>query len=475
MASTSLVIPGVADGDLLALLRRRLSGEQQQLFLSSFAAYVQSDPENDFVIPLGADTVKWLGYRRKDVVVRALQKALKEGTDYRVFHFPAENPLGGRPTQEYLLTPNGFKQLCMVADTTKARQVREYYIAMESVVFQWTRQRMAALSAERESARALLESRDAELAREREAREAAVVALEARDAELARLREKTYDPVPRDDHVYVCKERAELASDRHKVGKAVDTRRRESQLNTGSAQGSKIVYKRATHNAKIVEDIVGIACRRYWYRAEHYNCRMDHSIDVIDIASAVVDTLASSYEHIARADLYAKVIGTLQADAGESRNDGDDVVCDADADKDKDDEEHEPPVVPPDGDGHGAPAAPDSAPPSLGTRASSRRRLIAEDRLVAFLRGCCKADAGATAKTVEFLDAYNRWAAACKAPRFDDKKMAAAMGERGFAKKPLRGDGGRCQRFVGVAFDPERFRSMLEAAEAESAGGEEFY
>jgi len=98
-----------------------------------------------------------------------------------------------------------------------------------------------------------------------------------------------------------------------------------------------------------------------------------------------------------------------------------------------------------------------------------------QDRLIKFLRECCTVEAAATTKTAEFLDAYNRWAAACKAPRFDDKKMAAAMGEKGFAKKPLRGDGGRCQRFVGVAFDPERFRSMLEAAEREMEGVEEFH
>jgi hypothetical protein len=333
MASTSVANAALPDGDLLALLRERLNGEQRQMFVQSYAAYLEHDPRRDFVVPVDDALVRWLGYKRKDHVVRLIGKCLASGTDFahEVSPTKGENPLGGRPTQDYLLTVHGFKQLCMAADTAKSREVREYYLAMEGVMLEHTRRKMAAACEAERSARALLESREAELAHEREAREAAA-------AELARLREKTYDPVPRDDHVYVCKERAELHSDRHKVGKAVDTRRRESQLNTGSAQGSKIVYERATHNAKIVEDIVGIACRRYWYRAEHYNCRMDHSIDIIDIASSVVDTLASSYEHMARTDLYAKVISALQADAGETRDVRGDVIDYAEADAaDKDD------------------------------------------------------------------------------------------------------------------------------------------
>ena len=66
------------------------------------------------------------------------------------------------------------------------------------------------------------------------------------------------------DHAYISKETAELASDAHKVGKAVDKNRRESQLNAGSAQGSRIIYDVPTCNAKIVEDMVKVSMRRSW-------------------------------------------------------------------------------------------------------------------------------------------------------------------------------------------------------------------
>jgi prophage antirepressor-like protein len=139
----------------------------------------------------------------------------------------------------------------------------------------------------------------------------------ARNTELAKIRTKIYEELPRLDHVYINKEAAELASDAHKIGKTVDTKKRESQLNTGSAQGSRMIYKRATVNAKIIEDIVKVVQRRYHIASlggvEHYNNTVEHSVDVIDIAATVVDTLASSYEYMSRRDLLDKVYVNLKA------------------------------------------------------------------------------------------------------------------------------------------------------------------
>ncbi|PNH03855.1 hypothetical protein TSOC_010046, partial [Tetrabaena socialis] len=135
--------------------------------------------------------------------------------------------------------------------------------------------------------------------------------------------------IPKLDNVYVNKEVAELAGDAHKVGKAVDPKKRESQLNTGSAQGSRMIYKRPTHNAKVVEDILKVAQRRYHIASiggwEHYNNNVEHSVDVIDIAATVVDTLASSFEYMKRGALFKKVIANLHAVQEEDEVDDDDT------------------------------------------------------------------------------------------------------------------------------------------------------
>lgn len=136
--------------------------------------------------------------------------------------------------------------------------------------------------------------------------------LEAKlSTEATRLQTKTYEDVPKLDHVYICKEAAELHSNRHKIGKALDLKKREAQFNTGSAQGVRMLYKKATHNAPLIENIVEVVMKRYGFAREHYMNRVEHSIDVIDVACTVVDTLASCYETMDRDSLFRKVRDNL--------------------------------------------------------------------------------------------------------------------------------------------------------------------
>ena len=76
------------------------------------------------------------------------------------------------------------------------------------------------------------------------------------------------------------------------------------------------LYQRATYNAPIVEKIVEVAMKRYHYASlggeEHYNCDVEHSINVVDVASTVVDTLAGCYECIRREELVQKVLRRLE-------------------------------------------------------------------------------------------------------------------------------------------------------------------
>ena len=153
-------------------------------------------------------------------------------------------------------------------------------------------------------------------------------ALAAKDAELAAFRSKTYEELPRLDTIYVNKEIAELSTNTHKIGRSIDAKKREAQLNTGSAQGSRMIYTRFTHNAKIVEDMCRVALKRYHIATlggvEHYSCSIDHSVDVIDLACTVMDTMASSFEYITRRDLYKKCLIQLRVSMGDEDSGSDD-------------------------------------------------------------------------------------------------------------------------------------------------------
>ncbi|PNH03000.1 hypothetical protein TSOC_010985 [Tetrabaena socialis] len=226
-------------------------------------------------------------------------------------------PRGGSNKEQILMTIHGFKQLCMAANTDKGRRVREYYISMEGILFEYTRCNAVK---ERERFNATIEEANMEVQMskkeaeksKKEAEEAKAIAA-IKEEELSRFKARTYDEVPKDDNVYIRKEASELNTDRHKIGRSFDTKRRESQLNTGSAQGSKIIYERSTLNAKLIEDVAYVALKRYHCNREHYNSRVEHSVDVLDIACTMVDTLASSYEHIGRDDLCNMMVAKIRS------------------------------------------------------------------------------------------------------------------------------------------------------------------
>jgi len=56
---------------------------------------------------------------------------LIENTDVIVFPLKGENPKGGRPRMEYYFTFNAAKKICMMAETDKGDEVREYFLECE--------------------------------------------------------------------------------------------------------------------------------------------------------------------------------------------------------------------------------------------------------------------------------------------------------------------------------------------------------
>ena len=299
MASTS--VTQTLPNDLLSLLKAELTGEEQELFLQGFHLYLRYDPKTDFVIDL-EDVYEWLGFSRKDPANTILVKRLQEGRHYKtVFSASAEKPNGGRPTEQILMTVHGFKQLCMQAGTAKAQRVREYYLTMEEVLFEYTRQQLA----ERTVSEARLLDEKAHL-----------------EAQLEKQQERKYVDVPKMDNVYVAVEDAEVGTGRHKVrsliarakrvGRTFDPKSRASQFNTGSARGVKMIYVRPTHNGTLVESIVADAMKRYHFSKENYMCDIRHTINIIDFATTIVDTFASCYDSISRTEMLDKLIQNLE-------------------------------------------------------------------------------------------------------------------------------------------------------------------
>lgn len=89
------------------------------------------NPE-DFCIRL-SEVWEDVGYSRYDATVRAMKSRLKEAEDYTQ-HAPHSCGASFKNyslLQDYLLSGDGFKDLCLSASTEKGREMRKYYIQVE--------------------------------------------------------------------------------------------------------------------------------------------------------------------------------------------------------------------------------------------------------------------------------------------------------------------------------------------------------
>ena len=152
VASTIPMYPNTSV--LLRMLKEKMTGEEQRTFVDSFHMYLHHDRNNAFVIELD-DVWECLGFSRNDNAKRALEKHLKVYVHYKIFpekdgetsSLPKEEQSGdgndekrgGSNKQRIMMTVNGFKQYCMSACTERASKVREYYITMEDVMFEYLR------------------------------------------------------------------------------------------------------------------------------------------------------------------------------------------------------------------------------------------------------------------------------------------------------------------------------------------------
>lgn len=129
--------------DLLNKITQALSSEAQKVFVNFFVKYLEhhASPE-EYVVDFD-DILEWLGFSRRDNAIRLLKRRLVPDVDYISWapqHGGARESCnlmpGGFNRENFMLTIDAFKTLCMLADTTKGTEVRSYYIQMEKVLYQ---------------------------------------------------------------------------------------------------------------------------------------------------------------------------------------------------------------------------------------------------------------------------------------------------------------------------------------------------
>lgn len=128
---------------LVEKVKNHFTNYEQQLFLSSFYCYLKYDSKNDFVIDL--DNVwKWLGFQQKYHAKYLLEKQFVYNRDYKIFapeHSVAKKESrGGHNKEIIMLNIETFKKFCLKAGTKKADEVHDYFIKLENIMFEITKE-----------------------------------------------------------------------------------------------------------------------------------------------------------------------------------------------------------------------------------------------------------------------------------------------------------------------------------------------
>jgi hypothetical protein len=136
---------------LIEKVKNNFTSYEQQLFLSSFYCYLKYDNKTDFVIDL--DNIwKWLGFSQKARAKELLEKFFTINKDYKVllslegkqkntiFALEAlgakKDVRGGHNKETFMLNVDTFKKFCLKADTKKADEIHDYFIKLETIMFE---------------------------------------------------------------------------------------------------------------------------------------------------------------------------------------------------------------------------------------------------------------------------------------------------------------------------------------------------
>jgi hypothetical protein len=136
---------------LIEKVKNNFTSYEQQLFLSSFYCFLKYDNKIDFVIDL--DNIwKWLGFSQKVRAKELLEKFFTINKDYKVLlslEGKQKNTIfgtetsgekkdvrGGHNKETFMLNVDTFKKFCLKADTSKANEIHDYFIKLETIMFE---------------------------------------------------------------------------------------------------------------------------------------------------------------------------------------------------------------------------------------------------------------------------------------------------------------------------------------------------
>lgn len=267
--------------DLYAKLSQEFNGEEQQMFVNNFKSYLTYDQDKDYVIDLEF-IGKFLGFTRKSDAKKILSKYLIENTQYKLLlRQPPEQKnskeidnRGGHNKETILLTPNAFKEFCMRANTDKSHRIRQYYMKMESILFQHLNELLNDNKIQIQSLNDKVKNYE---------------------RELLKYKNRIIKKYQVGECIYVIKETSK--DNIYKVGQTSNLNTRDSAYHNTNLT-SKLIYIKYCKDSKFLETLIHKKLKNYIYNNEREWFEHDfNSIkNIIDESQLFVDGEEGKYE-----------------------------------------------------------------------------------------------------------------------------------------------------------------------------------
>ena len=224
-------------------------------------------------IPLNEKRTDMMGYKKdkkgqyKRDCYRKLKENFIEGEDYRECRYDLEEyknnyPTGGRPKKLYEVTPDCFRNMLMMANTPKAKEVRKYFISIEKLFLAYF------------EFQCLVKNYNYEKQIE-ELKKLTHIKEFSRDNELQRIEDKLKNDI---GVVYFIQEGK---SKYYKVGFTHKLPDRLQQLQTGNRQALSVYKSFICHSSSLLETIIHTEFKEYNIRGEWFKLEKSKIKEII--------------------------------------------------------------------------------------------------------------------------------------------------------------------------------------------------
>jgi phage anti-repressor protein len=209
-------------------------------FLTDFFN-ITGERYSDNVVSIKFDiVVEWLQVQ-KNHLKRLLVDNFKKDVDYTEEKVKVmnKNNKGANYVSKILITPDCFKDICMISQTAKAKEVRIYYKTVEKLLMDYYEDIQKALK---------------------------------KELGLIKENQKPKNE-PKGGHLYILKAQNTTEKDMFKIGNSEDLKKRFRTYNTGNANDIKPLFIMKVNDVDSVETCVKNIAKKYQYRKkkEVYN------------------------------------------------------------------------------------------------------------------------------------------------------------------------------------------------------------